>query len=216
MGSEIKIDWMPPVLIVLAAVSFGFMLLFVMTQVPLARLEGQGIYAQDPPQKATEMPRAAQSATASHVWPTATPGTPCPQVFDYTFEEVGLLASMVACEAGRESRLGKEAAAWVAKARHDRTDKSYTEVLFEPGAFTCWQLEAGSAQAELRDHYCEVLELEECQEILTVAINVINGWTPNPCEGATHFFNPSLVEEPIWASGKEPLCIIGSHWFYDG
>jgi len=214
MGGKVKIDWMTPVLVLLAYFGLVLMLLFFITQVPLLRLEGRGIYPEDPPQKPVQTPRAAQSATATYVWPTATPGTPCPQVFDYTFEEVGLLASMIACEAGLESRLGKEATAWVAKTRHDKTDKSYTDVLLEPGAFTCWRLEEGSAQAELRDHYCEVLELEECQEILSVAINVINGWVPNPCEGATHFFSPSLVEEPVWARGKEPLCIIGNHHFY--
>lgn len=214
MGGEMKFDWVPIVLTVMATVALALMILFLTSQVPLARLEGQGIYVQDPPEKPAQAPRATQPATPTYVWPTATPGTPCLQVFDYTFEEVGLLTSMIACEAGTESKLGKEAAAWVAKTLHDKTDKSYTDVLLEPGVFTCWQLEADSPQAELRDHYCEVLTLEECQEVLSVAINVINGWVPNPCPGATHFFNPSLVKEPAWARGKEPLCIIGGHHFY--
>lgn len=201
-------------IMIVAGLATGLVGLIVLPPDEPSRLRLQVVDLGESPQKPTEAPTTARSPTTTYVWPTLTPGTPTPQAFDYTFEEVGLLASSIACEAGTESREGRRGVAWVAKTRHDMMGQSYTEVLLEPGAFTCWQLEAGSPQTEIRDHYCEILELEECQEILTVAINVINGWVKNPMPGATHFYSACQIEEPSWANDMEYLGQIGCHRFY--
>jgi len=214
VGGKVKIDWTILFLLLLAAIALGLIFWFLRTTVPLVRLEPQVIYPQALPQKPAERPTAIRSLTATHVWPTLTPGTPTPQVFDYNRWDIEFLARTVACEAGMEPLESQIAVAWVVKTRHELTGKSYVDVLFEEGQFTCWNLEPYSPLAYVRDNYCEVLDTEMCHQILKVAIDVVNGWLYNPCPGATHYYNPAFVEEPAWVKGREPLCVIGAHRFY--
>lgn len=213
MGRKVKIDWVVIFLIMLAAVSFGLIVAFVMSQVPLVRLEPQVIYPEDPPQNATERPRAAQSPTVIHVWPTLTPSTPTPT--RYSNDEIDTLAATIAYEALGESMEGRLAVGCVIMRRARLEGKVPSEIL----TINFFGEERGAEQIARMKLWWKPdnndIPMDDWQEITLLAINLANDWIGCPFDDkATHYYSRCLIDEPDWVKGMEFLGEIGCHRFY--
>lgn len=108
------------------------------------------------------------------------------------------LTRVVYGEARGETNEGKKAVAWVVKNRSDISKKSIKYEATKKGQFCCY-----SGEMEEKD------SKEECEEI---AQDVINGYSSDPTDGATHFYSGNKT--PSWAKGKKPCATIGGHKFF--
>jgi hypothetical protein len=123
------------------------------------------------------------------------------------------LIRTIAFEASGETELGRIAVAYVVlnRTRSGRWGDDIKAVVTRPGQFEPWMTKRK-----------EIEELSpndpRYKRAAIVADAVLNGQTPDPTAGATHFLNPIVVRErrggslPAWASGRGRP--IGRHTFY--
>jgi hypothetical protein len=137
----------------------------------------------------------------SFVWPS------------HTSEDRDYLIRTIAFEASGESEEGKAAVAHVVltRARSGRWGNSVKEVVTRPWQFESWM----TKRAEI-----EALDVEDSRyrSAAQIADAVFVGRMPDPTTGATHFLNPTIVQQrragslPAWATGGG--LSIGRHIFY--
>ena len=108
------------------------------------------------------------------------------------------LTRVVYGEARGETDEGKKAVAWVVKNRSNKSGKSIQFEATKKSQFCCYSGEMKEKDSK-----------EECEEI---AQDVINGYSSDPTDGATHFYSGNKT--PSWAKGKKPCATIGGHKFF--
>ena len=131
----------------------------------------------------------------------------------YTSEERDYLIRTIAFEAAGESDDGKAAVAHVilTRKRSGKWGDTIKEVVTHPGQFESWM----TKRAEM-----ESLDVEDYRyrSAARIADAVLAGQMSDPTTGATHFLNPTIVEQrrggslPSWASAGG--LSIGRHTFY--
>jgi Cell Wall Hydrolase len=131
----------------------------------------------------------------------------------YTSEERDYLIRTIAFEAAGESDDGKAAVAHVilTRKRSGKWGDTIKEVVTHPGQFESWM----TKRAEM-----ESLDVEDYRyrSAAQIADAVLAGQMSDPTTGATHFLNPTVVEQrrggslPSWANAGG--LSIGRHTFY--
>lgn len=88
--------------------------------------------------------------------------------------------------------------------------EGFTGVTRKPYQFSCWNMTDPNRQKIIHvlptDAHARIAQL--------VAGAVLSGTMPDPTDGCTHYYNPSVVDEPKWARGKQMHRRIGPHNFY--
>ena len=131
----------------------------------------------------------------------------------YTSEDRDYLIRTIAFEASGESEEGKAAVAHVilTRTKSGRWGDTIKEVVTRPWQFESWM----TKRAEI-----ESLDVEDYRyrSAAQIADAVLAGHMPDPTTGATHFLNPTIVQQrragslPAWADGGG--LSIGRHTFY--
>lgn len=141
----------------------------------------------------------------------------CEEAWRSEGEEPGELDCLVLLEDRSHDAI---AVAWVIRTLKELLGKSYTDVINEPGRFSCWpDGDLSEESRKKRDEFCEYLPIEQCYWFLEVAIGVANGWLSNPMPGATHFFSRCYFEEhglepPSWTEDGVLVDCTKCHCFY--
>lgn len=128
-------------------------------------------------------------------------------------DERDYLIRTIAFEASGETEVGKVAVAYVVlnRKKSGRWGDNIKAVVTHPGQFEPWMT---------RRREIEELSPNDprYRRAAIIADAVLNGQTPDPTAGATHFLNPIIVRErrggslPSWARGEGRP--IGRHTFY--
>jgi hypothetical protein len=131
----------------------------------------------------------------------------------YTSEDRDYLIRTIAFEASGESEEGKAAVAHVilTRTRSGRWGDTIKEVVTRRWQFESWM----TKRAEM-----ESLDVEDYRyrSAAQIADAVLAGHMPDPTTGATHFLNPTIVQQrrgsslPAWTAGGG--LSIGRHTFY--
>lgn len=80
-----------------------------------------------------------------------------------------------------------------------------------PAQFSSWNTADPNRREMARLREDDPL-LAECRATVEAALD---GSTPDPTGGATHYYGAG-VSEPAWVAGRQPSAIIGRHRFYAG
>ena len=131
----------------------------------------------------------------------------------YTSEDRDYLIRTIAFEASGESEEGKAAVAHVVltRKRSGRWGDTIKEVVTHPWQFESWM----TKRAEMESLDAEDYRYRSAAQI---ADAVLAGHMPDPTTGATHFLNPTIVQQrragslPAWTDGGG--LSIGRHTFY--
>ncbi|MBE3519389.1 MAG: cell wall hydrolase [Firmicutes bacterium] len=121
-----------------------------------------------------------------------------PWNYDYTWDEVILLARLVYAEADGEPYVGKVAVAAVVlnRVRSPLFPDTIAEVIYEPWQFSCvgnWMFNSYPPESAIQ-----------------AALDALNGW--DPTGGALYYFNYTQVWNP-WLWSRPCATVIGQHWF---
>jgi spore germination cell wall hydrolase CwlJ-like protein len=134
-------------------------------------------------------------------------------VANYDPEERDYLIKTIAFEAADEADEGKAAVAHVIlnRKRSGRWGDNIKDVVTRPWQFEPWMTRRTEMEKLSPDD-------PRYEDAARIADAVLNGQTPDPTAGATHFLNPTVVQQrrggslPSWARGEgQP---IGRHTFY--
>ena len=134
-------------------------------------------------------------------------------VSNYDPEERDYLIRTIAFEAADEADEGKAAVAHVIlnRKRSGRWGDNIKDVVTRPWQFEPWMTRRTEMERLSPDD-------PRYEDAARIADAVLNGQTPDPTAGATHFLNPTVVRQrrggslPSWAQGEgQP---IGRHTFY--
>ena len=119
-------------------------------------------------------------------------------------EELACLTRNIYFEARGESREGQIAVAYVTLNRVAKPDYGNTicAVVYEDSQFS-WTEDGLSDRPKDKAAYALAM---------LVALDVLRGRVPDPSEGATHFYNPSVVS-PGWARQFAETAVIDQHRF---
>lgn len=127
---------------------------------------------------------------------------------DYDLE---IMAKTIFGEARGEGEEGQIAVACCIINRHKAkkwfSGRTIAETCLRPWQFSCWNKNDPNAQklASLTyptySKYFPVIEKAKKKDITN---------------GATHYFNLFVCQEPAWAKGKTPCARIGHHLFFKG
>ena len=123
------------------------------------------------------------------------------------------LIRTIAFEASGEPAMAKVAVAYVVlnRKKSGRWGDNIKAVVTHPGQFEPWTTKRREIEELSPDD-------PRYQSAAIIADAVLSGQTPDPTAGATHFLNPTIVQErrngslPSWARGEG--LPIGSHTFY--
>jgi hypothetical protein len=131
----------------------------------------------------------------------------------YTLEDRDYLIRTIAFEAAGESDEGKAAVAHVilTRMRSGKWGDTIKEVVTHPWQFESWMTKRAEIESlDIEDH--------RYRSAAQIADAVLAGQIPDPTTGATHFLNPTVVQQrrdgslPAWAIGGG--LSIGRHKFY--
>jgi spore germination cell wall hydrolase CwlJ-like protein len=118
-------------------------------------------------------------------------------------------------EAGGEKPEGQAAVAAVIRNRmlSGRWGRTASQVVHAPGQFEPWGSEGGRERLQSLKPTDKLY-----QDIGVIVDQVFNGQTPDPTNGATHFYSPKVQkmlyrQPPDWSKGVK-LASIGTHEFY--
>ena len=134
-------------------------------------------------------------------------------VSNYDPEQRDYLIRTIAFEAADEADEGKAAVAHVIlnRKRSGRWGDNIKDVVTRPWQFEPWMTRRTEMERLSPDD-------PRYEDAARIADAVLNGQTPDPTAGATHFLNPTVVRQrrggslPSWAQGEgQP---IGRHTFY--
>lgn len=115
-------------------------------------------------------------------------------------------------EAGGEPMDGKIAVAEVIRNRIERKincDGSLVSCVLRPFQFSCWNTDSlariHTATTDSNDPVAQ-----ECMKAWHHAMLGASQLT----QGATHYYNPKIVQKPMWVPGYIKTVTIGQHDFY--
>jgi spore germination cell wall hydrolase CwlJ-like protein len=136
-----------------------------------------------------------------------------PVAWRQAVEDRDYLIRTIAFEASGEPAMAKIAVAYVVlnRKKSGRWGDNIKAVVTHPGQFEPWTTKRQEIEGLSPDD-------PRYQSAAIIADAVLNGQTPDPTAGATHFLNPTIVRErrsgelPSWACGEG--LPIGSHTFY--
>jgi spore germination cell wall hydrolase CwlJ-like protein len=89
--------------------------------------------------------------------------------------------------------------------RAGRWGKDLTSVLLAPKQFSAWNDPVAT--------FGKGPDAKAFRAIQALARRLLRGEVPDPTGGATHYYNPMVVEPP-WAQQLKPVGTIGRHVFY--
>ena len=123
--------------------------------------------------------------------------------------DIETLARTVYGEARGESYRGKQAVAWVVLNRA-AGKKKLADVCRAKWQFSCWNPDDPNrvkmGKVTLAD--------STFRDCMLAALSVVQGLAgPDPTEGSKHYHTPAVA--PFWGRGKEPVCRIGNHLFFN-
>ena len=75
--------------------------------------------------------------------------------------------------------------------------------------FSCWNENDPNREKIL------ALSLDDLQDQIEIAAGVISGQYIDSTEGSTHYYANSMPKPPKWAVGKEPVMVMGNHYFFN-
>lgn len=130
----------------------------------------------------------------------------------YTQEDWDTLARTILGEARNQPLTGQIAVAWTIRNRYvtKRFGKTIREICLAHSQYSCWNRNDPNCAYIERARISDPLLLRA----LWVAGSVILGDEDDPTNGATHYFNPRVVNA-YWAKGLIPSAIIEDHHFYN-
>jgi N-acetylmuramoyl-L-alanine amidase len=136
-----------------------------------------------------------------------------------TDRDLDTLARTIYGEARGEGEFGMQAVACVIMNRVHASAKKpqwwgvgIDGVCLKPGQYSCW-----NADDINRPIIEAVTEAEPVFALATaVAAKAAAGTLDDITNGATHYYDRRMPEEPYWARGIEPCAVIGHHKFYKG
>lgn len=107
-----------------------------------------------------------------------------------------LLAKTIQAEAGGEGYTGMLAVGAVISNRVNEGGfgKSLQEVILKPGQFSAWNLVTGYAKGK---GGMNMDKITPSKDAYAAADAILSGKFESPVGGATHYYNPSIVE-PVW------------------
>jgi N-acetylmuramoyl-L-alanine amidase len=120
-------------------------------------------------------------------------------------------------EARGEGLAGMVAVAWTIRNRvEDGKDRSwwgegYAGVCQRPYQFSCWNVNDPNYPYLTGANRIPTAEFAKCQ---LAAQQVIEGLTPDPTGGATHYYSTSMTKPPKWAAGARQTLRLGHHIFF--
>ncbi len=133
-----------------------------------------------------------------------------------------LLIAVLVGEASRQPFIGKVAIACVIRNRKNnllRWPDTWRSVILQPKQFSVFNTlpRSDSIPPSFKQRYFTSryrdLWWRECR---LVAFGAIWDWYGDVTNGATHYFNPTLVKRtPAWAKGHESILVVGEHHFYN-
>lgn len=131
--------------------------------------------------------------------------------------DIDVLARTLWGEARGEGPAGQIAVAWAIRNRvNDGKAKSwwgegYAGVCQAPYQFSCWNKNdpnypylSGAKQ----------IPTSQYALVMRAAKLVVDGATPDPTGGATHYYAKSMKTPPKWTVGAKQTVIIGNHVFF--
>lgn len=127
-------------------------------------------------------------------------------------KDIDTLARTIYGEARGESHHGKIAVGWVVKNRAEKGGwwgNEINECCTKPWQFSCWN-ENDPNREKLLNVTLDDIDFAKCYN---AALDVILGQEPDPVDGSTHYHTSAI--SPNWSEGKNPVCSIGTHVFYN-
>ena len=115
-------------------------------------------------------------------------------------------------EARGEGKDGQIAVAHVIKNRAEKKTwygKTIMDVCLKKWQFSCWNKNDPNRKKIL------ALSLDDLKDQIEVAAGVIGGQYIDTTEGSTHYYSKSMPKPPKWAVGKEPVVVMGNHYFFN-
>ncbi|QKF52837.1 cell wall hydrolase [Pseudomonas graminis] len=134
-----------------------------------------------------------------------------------TEKDRDVLARTLWGEARGEGLAGMVAVAWTIRNRvYDGKDTSwwgegYAGVCGKPSQFSCWNKNDPNNPYLTGAKKIPAAEFARCQ---LAAQQVIEGITPDPTDGATHYYSTSMTKPPRWVAGAKQTSRLGLHIFF--
>lgn len=128
-----------------------------------------------------------------------------------------VLARTLWGEARGETSAGQVAVAWTVRNRvFDGKDKSwwgegYADVCQKPYQFSCWNKTDPNYEFLIG---LKQISFRELARARIVADQVIDGKTPDPTGGATHYYAIAMPRAPAWAAKAKQTLKLGGHVFF--
>jgi N-acetylmuramoyl-L-alanine amidase len=135
--------------------------------------------------------------------------------------DIDTLARTIYGEARGEGFDGKVAVAWVVinRVRTGRYGSTVKDVCLRPRQFSCWNLDDPNRQ-RIEKVTPEDSVFAECLGIAALVYAAFKGRggalpavLKDPTMRSTHYCVTKL--QPYWALGKNPVCTIGGHKFFN-
>ena len=126
------------------------------------------------------------------------------------YSDIELLIALVMGEAEGEPLQGKIAVACVVRNRvnDERWPDTWRGVMMQPNQFSCFLPEYFRADIFKQDRLNPVW-----REAHLAAFGVYNRYIRAEARGANHYY-ATIIEEPYWAKGRNPVLEVGKHKFY--
>ena len=131
---------------------------------------------------------------------------------EITKKDIEVMARTVWAESRGEIDDGKLAVAHVIRNRAEKGGwwgNTLEEVCKKPWQFSCWN-EGDPNKTKLLSVDAED---EMARDSLWACLAVVQGKHEDPTSGSCHYHTADIL--PDWAEGKNPVCWIGNHLFYN-
>lgn len=131
-----------------------------------------------------------------------------------TASDINILARTVWGEARGESYEGQKAVAhvvinrWRADEGQFRKDDTIATACLRYAQFSCWNAD----DPNFEEMQTTGPEARSFRAAMRAALEALD--EPDPTEGARHYHTAGV--SPAWSKGRDPVIVIGSHYFFVG